>query len=921
MGIRTTLIVLALGVLAGAFAWNYAEPRYQAFRYNVCSPLNQLLDFRPDAATRWDRALEAGDDEAALDAAWELQSLASCPGDQGPHATLLGLELAEDALEAGRPKLSLDLVYPNLEGPDPSGLLHENPGTRARVFALSPERRLQAALVRASAQAAYFEETPLSRSDAGYIQGLVFDSEPPETAEASANGAGYRLQDALETLRFGYAVLGETGFQGETRQDVLGALRGNRERIIAAAAPGALTASMPYVWQALREASPSFFDAVSVHGGPEEALAAAEQMYATFSAIPSGTAGFDDAASVETYRAFLADLAHRLIRARSNLLDGATERREAFEDAIAEALEARAHISKWAHYQDASLAIHRHQLALNEEAEADAVLVEAVNEAMRRRVDPKQASLLVATLVSRRAFVRGAPRDGVIEDLPYDLCAALDQVGSVECFDFALAYVRLAYADLTLPETRTTVAFSLAPEIIEFPCAGRFCEREAESVEVTLLFGTTREYDPTVVVPSERFGAEDDPDNRGWRGQVTVKAPAEALGAPLRYAAVSPVEDRFEPFVIETPEVFGAGEQAAARFREVLAERLDASGEDAVLVYVHGVNNSFADAARRAAQVTYDLGFEGAPAFYSWPTRRNRWIPSYFSDADFSSAPPADLAQFLRELGAEAGTIHLIAHSHGSKLLMQAAGQLRSEGLPIGEVILAAPDVDSDDLERDTRTILAPLAERVTIYSNQTDLAIGVSAILRWAGFRGRGRSDEDVDQVDATNVVPIFSHGYFAEEAEVLADIRAVLWHGGLTPAQRCYLAEIPRDADEGDDPPSWRFDIEACDVAAFETASAIAAEVRDDRSFCGPFPELFARVDPRRVRTSVELGLDLPADAAPEAALFVEDGEGGQRALADDPAFLAARTLYADVFGGDPNHEACAATARAPASVNARG
>jgi hypothetical protein len=354
---------------------------------------------------------------------------------------------------------------------------------------------------------------------------------------------------------------------------------------------------------------------------------------------------------------------------------------------------------------------------------------------------------------------------------------------------------------------------------------------------------------------------------------------------------------------------------------EGLAERLEASGEDAVLVYVHGVNNSFADAARRAAQVSYDLGFEGVPAFYSWPTRRNRWIPSYFSDADFSSAPPADLARFLRELGEEAGTIHLIAHSHGSKLLMQAAGQLRAEGLPLGEVILAAPDVDADDLERDTRTILAPLSERVTIYSNQTDLAIGVSAILRWAGLRGRGRSAEDVDQVDATNVVPIFSHGYFAEEPEVLADIRAVIWHDGLSPAQRCYLAEIPRDEDDADQPPAWRFDTDACDVAAFETASAIAAEVRDDPAFCGPFPELFALVDPRRVYAAGEIGREARARPDPEVIFFVDDGAGGYSALAEDAAFLAARSFYADVFGGDPERAPCSATAELSADRPARG
>lgn len=900
MGIRTTLIVLALGAAAGAAGWHFGERAYGDLRADICSPLNQIIAFRPDAATRFDQALSSGDDAAALEAADELERfIARCEA-SAVNADIaqwrLRTDLAKQALAQDRVDVAWTLAQ---DGPDPVlDPAAAAGGEDVLAFALSPDARIDAALTAGEAGVRLLERVP---------------------------ELGWRTPgDVLSKLAAGLAALGEAGHGDATRAAIESRFAALGLRVADALGAAGLTqTTLPENGAAGLEA---YLDALQTQAQPDRAVEAARAFYDALKALPAGEAGFESAAAQQQYRALRERLAHRVVMARSSLLDGATERRSAFEAAIAEALDERRHIESWPLYEDASLAIYRHHLALSDEDSADAVLIETINAAMRRTVSPEDASQVVGTLVARRAFVRGAPRDGVVEDLPYDLCAALGQTGSRACFTFAQAYVRLADANMILPVPGAGGGDVMLMSMLmmrsgEIACAGRFCEREAENIEVSLLFGTTREYDPETVVPSERFGSQDDPDNRGWRGQVTVKAPADALGAPLRYAAVSPVDDRFEPFVIETPEVFGADEQAAARFRQTLADRLDAAGEDAVLVYVHGVNNSFADAARRAAQVSYDLGFEGAPAFYSWPTRRNRWIPSYFSDADFSSAPPADLARFLRELGEEAGTIHLIAHSHGSKLLMQAAGQLRAEGLPLGEVILAAPDVDADDLERDTRTILAPLSERVTIYSNQTDLAIGVSAILRWAGLRGRGRSAEDVDQVDATNVVPIFSHGYFAEEPEVLADIRAVIWHDGLTPAQRCYLAEIPRDEDDADQPPAWRFDTDACDVAAFETASAIAAEVRDDPAFCGPFPELFALVDPRRVYAAGEIGREAPAGADPEEIFFVDDGAGGYTALAEDAAFLAARSFYADVFGGDPERAPCSATAELSADRPARG
>ncbi|MGI0014322.1 MAG: alpha/beta hydrolase, partial [Nitrososphaera sp.] len=50
------------------------------------------------------------------------------------------------------------------------------------------------------------------------------------------------------------------------------------------------------------------------------------------------------------------------------------------------------------------------------------------------------------------------------------------------------------------------------------------------------------------------------------------------------------------------------------------------------LVFVHGFDNSFKQAALRTAQMAYDLGFDGAPILYSWPSQANRTLLGYLTD-------------------------------------------------------------------------------------------------------------------------------------------------------------------------------------------------------------------------------------------------------------------------------------------------
>jgi esterase/lipase superfamily enzyme len=53
--------------------------------------------------------------------------------------------------------------------------------------------------------------------------------------------------------------------------------------------------------------------------------------------------------------------------------------------------------------------------------------------------------------------------------------------------------------------------------------------------------------------------------------------------------------------------------------------RDESAGQRPAFIFIHGYNNSFADAARRTAQMAFDLDLDIVPIMYNWPSRGNVW--------------------------------------------------------------------------------------------------------------------------------------------------------------------------------------------------------------------------------------------------------------------------------------------------------
>jgi esterase/lipase superfamily enzyme len=151
-----------------------------------------------------------------------------------------------------------------------------------------------------------------------------------------------------------------------------------------------------------------------------------------------------------------------------------------------------------------------------------------------------------------------------------------------------------------------------------------------------------------------------------------------------------------------------------------------------VLVFVHGFNTSFDEARLRAAQIVADSRFGGVPVLFTWPSK-NRLF-GYVSDKDSAMASRDALQDLLADLSATPGVgkIHVLAHSMGGWLAMEALRQSAIAGHRdldghLGEVMLASPDIDLD-VFASQMAHLRPA--KVTVFATANDRALSLSSTL-----------------------------------------------------------------------------------------------------------------------------------------------------------------------------------------------
>ncbi|MHC5082606.1 MAG: alpha/beta hydrolase [Planctomycetota bacterium] len=237
-------------------------------------------------------------------------------------------------------------------------------------------------------------------------------------------------------------------------------------------------------------------------------------------------------------------------------------------------------------------------------------------------------------------------------------------------------------------------------------------------------------------------------------------------------------------------------------YYEVLKNRIDDTSEKKALLFVHGFNVSFENAARRTAQMAYDLGFDGVPTFYSWPSQGPYSAfmlkKGYEKDEKSIVISQANFERFLREFTqrTEAERIYLIAHSMGNRMLTEAICKVAKDNPAIRnkfkEIILAAPDINAEVFIRDIApNIISEEETSVTLYASSEDRALEIAALI-YDDIRIGDTSNgvpviNGIDTIDATGVATDFlKHSYVGDSESILSDIFYITGECKLRPSRR---------------------------------------------------------------------------------------------------------------------------------------
>jgi esterase/lipase superfamily enzyme len=234
-----------------------------------------------------------------------------------------------------------------------------------------------------------------------------------------------------------------------------------------------------------------------------------------------------------------------------------------------------------------------------------------------------------------------------------------------------------------------------------------------------------------------------------------------------------------------------------------------------VLVFIHGYNNTFDEAVRKAAQLAGDLEMvdcagrsRGVAIAYSWPAEGA--LLSYLADEESAEWTQQRLVPFLQTLSRvcqqEHAELHLVAHSMGSRVLVRSLADIANTGLshPIGHVILLAPDMAKSLFDQYLERAL-PLVQDLTIYVSAKDRVLSLSRIvhgghervgliestlftaLSLTGLTGHSHRElgpapsfaasGKVDMIDVSSgLAGTFGHSY--EDPVFIHDLRELIYH-----------------------------------------------------------------------------------------------------------------------------------------------
>jgi esterase/lipase superfamily enzyme len=273
-------------------------------------------------------------------------------------------------------------------------------------------------------------------------------------------------------------------------------------------------------------------------------------------------------------------------------------------------------------------------------------------------------------------------------------------------------------------------------------------------------------------------------------GQAEVMYPVNRKRGEATYNKDIKTQNPLRDFLVSYHDLFSS----LTEFRKSVDEKYPAS--KATVLYVHGLDLSFDDAAERMAQMSLDIADIGVPIFFSWPSDPNRdsttryiQFPSWYSVATHNSNVSRPYAGVtILNIAAFGKPYRAIGHSMGADLLGNAlvnsilydqAGP--KQMVAPHAVLLLAPDIADQDFSNQLAPILATTNLRLTVYCTE-DRALLISRAynylsprLGWCSDTGRSLPGIDVVFVSGAIADPL-RHSYYLNSTKVLDDMGLTL-------------------------------------------------------------------------------------------------------------------------------------------------
>jgi esterase/lipase superfamily enzyme len=324
-------------------------------------------------------------------------------------------------------------------------------------------------------------------------------------------------------------------------------------------------------------------------------------------------------------------------------------------------------------------------------------------------------------------------------------------------------------------------------------------EVHAGSPAHTILVATTRKRDDRAGTLFNGERAE-----RLDFARIAVSVPPNHEAGQIEWASTAPGEPKTN-FVTRQASYLDGEKAFVQALNAQLASR--PKGQRRVFLFIHGYNTMFAEGLYRFAQVIHDSKMPAVPVLFTWASRGQ--LAQYVYDNNSATAARDELERTIRLIFAsDADEVNVLAHSMGNWVTVEALRQIKiAGGLPhaskIGQLILAAPDIDIDVFKAQMRRFGRPKKPFIIVLSKD-DKALGFSNFL--AGGQTRLGADADAAElaelgalvIDMTEVKALDStnHGKFAQLAVIAPQLHDVLARGVTAQRSSASADEIARNS-----------------------------------------------------------------------------------------------------------------------------